>query len=60
MPLKAIDFKVFQAAEEMNTWSSCPSAHRGMLLARIAQRLRTLPCHPKVADASLPCFLAAF
>lgn len=26
---KAIDFNIYNAADAMNTWSSCPSAHRG-------------------------------
>lgn len=40
---EAIDFNVYKAADAMNTWSSCPTAHRGIVLARIAQRLRQLP-----------------
>lgn len=40
---EAIDFNVYKAADAMNTWSSCPTAHRGILLARIADQLRKLP-----------------
>eukprot|EP00438_Fugacium_kawagutii_P027185 Skav219557 [mRNA] locus=scaffold3801:21398:22018:+ [translate_table: standard] len=28
-PFEAIDFNIYNAADAMNTWSSCPSAHRG-------------------------------
>ncbi|CAE7325483.1 unnamed protein product [Symbiodinium natans] len=27
----------------MNTWSTCPSAHRGLLLARLANKIEALP-----------------
>ncbi|CAL1133446.1 unnamed protein product [Cladocopium goreaui] len=40
---EAIDFNVYKASDAMNTWSSCPTAHRGILLARIADQLRKLP-----------------
>ncbi|CAJ1416316.1 unnamed protein product [Effrenium voratum] len=42
-PFQSIDMNIFNAAEAMHTWSSCPTAHRGLLLARVAHRLRTLP-----------------
>eukprot|EP00435_Cladocopium_sp_Y103_P020752 s423_g5.t1 len=49
---EAIDFNVYKAANAMNTWSSCPTAHRGILLARIADQLRKLPQSPDGLDAA--------
>eukprot|EP00439_Symbiodinium_sp_Y106_P038632 s2594_g4.t1 len=40
---KSVDFNLYNAANAMNTWSSCPSAHRGLLLARAVDKIEGLP-----------------
>ena len=42
MPYDTMDFKVFSAANKMNTWAICPSAFRSIVFARLTHELKQL------------------
>ena len=42
MPYGTMDFQVLRRANEMNTWSVCPSAFRSIVFARLAEEIEGL------------------